>query len=314
MAMTRSSRVGNRRRPGCPAGVRLAVVGCLSIAAMLGRAAPDVQIPTARLRRGRASRRPGDVRSRPAIPRQDPDREGRLAGGAARPRHHRDGPDGLPGLGRGSELRPLQQQRPAGSAASSRSQNADTGIMGITPCTTTGSPCSALAEAYGAVDERNLWPDGKGPRSIGQALELAVRRGHVAEEESQSAPGDTLPMPRTPIPPSAAPSRRPARRPQRRDRSLRRIHRQGDRLLCLHDLDRRRGRVLRRPGRVRRLARPQLDPTVVYAVHPEGPQAIQSTLDYLKQRLEQTAMDYPEYARYYESQALFQGDILAWEK
>ena len=39
-----------------------------------------------------------------------------------------------------------------------------------------------------------------------------------------------------------------------------------------------------------------------------------ATLDYLKQRLEQTAMSYPEYCRYYEAQALFQGDIIAWEK
>ena len=31
-----------------------------------------------------------------------------------------------------------------------------------------------LAEVGGAVDDRNLWPDGKGPRSIGAALELAV--------------------------------------------------------------------------------------------------------------------------------------------
>ena len=33
----------------------------------------------------------------------------------------------------------------------------------------------ALAEAYGAVDDRQVWPDGKKPRSIGAALELAVR-------------------------------------------------------------------------------------------------------------------------------------------
>ena len=33
----------------------------------------------------------------------------------------------------------------------------------------------ALAEAYGAVDDRHVWPGGKKPRSIGAALELAVR-------------------------------------------------------------------------------------------------------------------------------------------
>jgi hypothetical protein len=34
----------------------------------------------------------------------------------------------------------------------------------------------ALAEAYGAVDDRSLWSGEKAPRSVGQALELAVRR------------------------------------------------------------------------------------------------------------------------------------------
>jgi hypothetical protein len=41
-----------------------------------------------------------------------------------------------------------------------------------------------------------------------------------------------------------------------------------------------------------------------------------ATLDYLKQRVDQTAQQqgWAEYARYYEAQALFQGDVAAWEK
>jgi hypothetical protein len=40
-----------------------------------------------------------------------------------------------------------------------------------------------------------------------------------------------------------------------------------------------------------------------------------ATLDYLKQRIDQPAQQgWPEYARYYEAQALFQGDLAAWEK
>lgn len=44
-----------------------------------------------------------------------------------------------------------------------------------------------LAEAYGAVDERNLWPDAnaRSQRSIGQALELAVR-GAVTSQKRNS--------------------------------------------------------------------------------------------------------------------------------
>ena len=32
----------------------------------------------------------------------------------------------------------------------------------------------ALAEAYGVVDDRHIWPDGKGPRSIGAALAMGA--------------------------------------------------------------------------------------------------------------------------------------------
>src|SRR5579871_3182830 len=41
-----------------------------------------------------------------------------------------------------------------------------------------------LAEAYGAVDESNLWPDRKGQRSVGQALELAVRAAVTSQKKN----------------------------------------------------------------------------------------------------------------------------------
>src|SRR5262245_44344995 len=41
-----------------------------------------------------------------------------------------------------------------------------------------------LAEAYGAVDERNLWPDRKSQRSVGQALELAVRAAITSQKKN----------------------------------------------------------------------------------------------------------------------------------
>ena len=62
-------------------------------------------------------------------------------------------------------------------------QDANTGIMG-TSMYHHGFAMLALAEAYGAVDERNLWPDGKGPRSIGQALELAVRAAITSQKKN----------------------------------------------------------------------------------------------------------------------------------
>lgn len=43
----------------------------------------------------------------------------------------------------------------------------------------------ALAESYGVVDDRNLWPNGKGPRSIGAALELAVRAAITSQRRNR---------------------------------------------------------------------------------------------------------------------------------
>ena len=62
-------------------------------------------------------------------------------------------------------------------------QDSTTGIMGMSMYHH-GFATLALAEAYGAVDERNLWPDGKGPRSIGQALELAVRAAITSQKKN----------------------------------------------------------------------------------------------------------------------------------
>ena len=42
----------------------------------------------------------------------------------------------------------------------------------------------ALAEAYGAVDDRNLWPQGKNVRTIGAALELAVRAAITSQKNN----------------------------------------------------------------------------------------------------------------------------------
>ena len=41
---------------------------------------------------------------------------------------------------------------------------------------------------------------------------------------------------------------------------------------------------------------------------------VRRALRYLTQRLEQSSNQWPEYARYYQAQALFQGDVEAWEK
>ena len=64
-----------------------------------------------------------------------------------------------------------------------RNQNAKTGYIGPSMYHH-GFAMLALAEAYGAVDESSLWPDNKAPRSIGQALELAVRTAITSQKKN----------------------------------------------------------------------------------------------------------------------------------
>ena len=62
-------------------------------------------------------------------------------------------------------------------------QDANTGYFGSSMYHH-GFAMLGLAEAYGAVDDRQVWPDGKKPRSIGQALELAVRAALTSQKKN----------------------------------------------------------------------------------------------------------------------------------
>ena len=66
-----------------------------------------------------------------------------------------------------------------------RTQNASTGFMGNSMYHH-GFGMLALAEAYGIVHEANLWKEGKddGSRSIGKALELAVRAAITSQNQN----------------------------------------------------------------------------------------------------------------------------------
>jgi hypothetical protein len=67
-----------------------------------------------------------------------------------------------------------------------RAQNPNTGYLGDSMYQH-GFATLALAEAYGAIDERNFWPadaDSKRTRSIGQALELAIRTSVTSQDKN----------------------------------------------------------------------------------------------------------------------------------
>ncbi len=68
-----------------------------------------------------------------------------------------------------------------------RDQSATTGYFGGSMYHH-GFATLSLAEAYGAVDERNFWPEGvdkKRTRSIGQSLELAVRTSITSQNKNR---------------------------------------------------------------------------------------------------------------------------------
>jgi hypothetical protein len=195
------------------------------------------------------------------------------------------------------------------------SQDASTGIMG-NAMYHHGFAMLGLAEAYGAVDDRNLWPDGKGPRTIGQALELAVRAAITSQKKNPNGAWRYSPDATdadTSVSGAIFVGLLAARNAgiEVPDESINKA------IGYYTSMTSAGGEVAYSGGLGGfgdSLARSSIA-TLCYAVaRRKDLKQYRATLDYLKQRLEQTAMNYPEYARYYEAQALFQGDIVAWEK
>src|SRR5262249_32134205 len=195
------------------------------------------------------------------------------------------------------------------------SQDAQTGIMGNSMYHH-GFAMLGLAEAYGAVDDRNLWPDGKGPRSIGQALELAARAAITSQKKNPNGAWRYSPDANdadTSVSGAVFVGLLAARNAgiEISDESINKA------IVFYTSMTSASGEVAYAGGLGgfgESLARSSIA-TLVYAVaRRKDLTQYRAALDYLKQRLEQTAMSYPEYCRYYEAQALFQGDIVAWEK
>jgi hypothetical protein len=196
------------------------------------------------------------------------------------------------------------------------SQDAGTGIMGNSMYHH-GFAMLGLAEAYGAVDERNLWPDGRGKRTIGQALELAVRAAITSQKKNSlggwryspdSNDADTSVSGAVLVGLLAA-----------RNAGIEVPDASIDRAISFYkQMTSPSGQVAYAGGMGgfdESIARISIA-TLVYAVarRKDLPE-YKAALGYLKQRLEQQANQmYLEYGRYYQAQALFQGDIDAWEK
>jgi hypothetical protein len=195
------------------------------------------------------------------------------------------------------------------------SQDSGTGIMGMSMYHH-GFATLALAEAYGVVDERNLWPDKKGPRTIGQALELAVRAALTSQKKSQlgawryspnAADADTSVSGAVLVGLLAA-----------RNAGIEVPDEALNKAIAFYTSMTSNGGEVGYAGGMGgfgdSLARSSIA-TLVYSVaRRKDLKQFKATLDYLKQRLETQPQQWPEYARYYQAQALFQGDVASWEK
>jgi hypothetical protein len=195
-------------------------------------------------------------------------------------------------------------------------QNASTGIMGNSMYHH-GFAMLGLAEAYGVVDDRELWSDETKKRSIGQALELAVRAAVTSQKKNSlgawryspdSTDADTSVSGAVLVGLLAA-----------RNAGIEVPDESMDKAINYYV------KMTSPSGQVgysggfggfdESPARISIA-TLVYAVarRKDLPQ-YKATLSYLTQKLENSSSNaWVEYARYYQAQALFQGDVQAWEK
>jgi Family of unknown function (DUF6288) len=195
------------------------------------------------------------------------------------------------------------------------SQDASTGFFGMSMYHH-GFAMLALAEAYGAVDERNLWTEAKGPRSIGQSLELAVRAAITSQKSNPTSAWRYSPSGRdadTSVSGAVVVGLLAARNAgiEVPDESI-------DKAIGYFKSMTSKGGEVAYSGGMggfgESTARSSIA-TLAYAVaRRKDLTEYKATLNYIKQRIEQPAQFYQEYVRYYQAQALFQGDLESWEK
>ena len=195
-----------------------------------------------------------------------------------------------------------------------QAQNAQTGYMG-TSMYHHGFGMLGLAEAYGVVDERALWPDGKAPRSIGQALELAARAAITAQKKNplgawryspDATDADTSVSGAVLVGLLAA-----------RNAGIEVPDEVIDKAISYYT------KMTSPSGEVgysglggfgESTARTSIAALVYALARRKDLPEFKSALGYLTGSLDRMTAGYPEYARYYQAQALFQGDVAAWEK
>jgi len=176
----------------------------------------------------------------------------------------------------------------------------------------------ALAEAYGAVDDRNLWNAGdRGKRSLGAALELAVRAAVTSQKKNSmgawryspdSSDADTSVSGAVLVGLLAARNAGIEVPDEVIDKAIR----------YFTSMTADSGQVAYAGGLGgfdESFARISIATLCYCIARRKDLKQFKATLAYLTKRLELSTNDhYLEYTRYYQAQALFQGDVAAWEK
>lgn len=197
-------------------------------------------------------------------------------------------------------------------------QDANTGYFGNSMYHH-GFATLALAEAYAAVDDRHVWPSGKKPRSIGASLELAVRAAITSQKRNplgawryspQSTDADTSVSGAVLVGLLAA-----------RNAGIEVPDESIDKAISYYTkMTSTSGQVAYSGGMGgfdESLARISIA-TLVYSLarRKDLPQ-FKASLGYLVNKIEFTGRSgfgWEDYQRYYQAQALFQGDVEAWKK
>jgi len=197
-------------------------------------------------------------------------------------------------------------------------QHAATGIYGQNSMYHHGFAMLALAEAYGTVDDRNLWAGTEANRrSIGVSLELGVRASITSQKKNSvggwrygpdSTDADTSVSGAVLVGLLAA-----------RNAGIEVPDEVIDKAIQYFTSMTSDGGQVGYSGGFggmdESFARISIA-TLCYSVaRRKDLKQFKATIAYLSKRLESSGQDhYAEYTRYYQAQALFQGDVEAWEK
>lgn len=198
-------------------------------------------------------------------------------------------------------------------------QNKETGYIGSSMYHH-GFAMLALAEAYGALDEKLLWENSGGveskKRSIGEALELAVRTSITSQKKNPLNAWRYSPDARdadTSVSGAVMMGLLAARNAgiEVPDEAIEKA------IAYFTSMTSSSGSVGYSGGFggfEESLARSSIV-TLVFAISKrKDAKPYRATLTYISNSLDNNSNAWPEYTRYYQAQALFQGDVAVWKK